>query len=57
MIEFIQHKSLEDLFKDKWMPVGTWSNDCLMLGRAGERIIYNKITEEIIIRYSTEIKK
>jgi hypothetical protein len=55
--ELTEHKSLEDLFKEHWTQKGTWANNCLMLYKTGEMMIYDTKTEEIVIRYSTEIKK
>jgi len=52
-----ERKTLGDLFKDKWQPLTTFGYNGIVLGRMGERIVYDIVTQEITTRYSTEIKK
>jgi hypothetical protein len=56
-IKFTQVIHLEELLKERWIPCGNWANNCIMMGRNGEKLIYDLNKEEIIIKYSTEIKK
>jgi hypothetical protein len=52
-----QKTKLETLLKEHWIPVGNWGETSVMLGKMGERMIFDYEREEIIIKYSTEIKK
>lgn len=43
---------LEELFKDKWALIQRFGDEYAVLGRTGERIIYDFKKEEIIKKYS-----
>lgn len=54
--EKINQKSLDDLLKDKWQPITTIGYNGIILGRMGERIVYDIVTQEITTRYSTNLE-
>ena len=55
-IKLTQNIKLEQLLKDHWQPVGTWGESSLMMGKYGERMIYDMKREEIVIKYRTDLK-